>query len=224
LFLKKGSLMKNKYVVLMAGGILTASFVVAAFIYNHNVSNELAEKALDNASSLVRDYSPTIGNTEAKVTIVEFFDPACETCKAFHPFVKNLMDSNPGKIKLVMRYLPLHQGSDYVVKILESAKMQGKFWETLDATYAAQPVWAAHGDPQPERLWMRIGRAGLNIAQAKEDMANSIIIERVQQDLEDAKNLQVNKTPGFFVNGKPLVKFGYKQLQELVESEIRRNY
>jgi protein-disulfide isomerase len=46
----------------------------------------------------------------------------------------------------------------------------------------------------------------------------------VQQDLEDAKNLQVNKTPGFFVNGKPLVKFGYKQLQELVESEIRRNY
>ena len=46
----------------------------------------------------------------------------------------------------------------------------------------------------------------------------------IQQDLADAKTLNVRKTPGFFVNGKPLSRFGYQQLQELVESEINKYY
>jgi len=46
----------------------------------------------------------------------------------------------------------------------------------------------------------------------------------IQQDLADAKTLNVRKTPGFFVNGKPLPSFGYEQLQELVESEMRKYY
>jgi protein-disulfide isomerase len=50
------------------------------------------------------------------------------------------------------------------------------------------------------------------------------IVKLIQQDLADAKTLNVRKTPGFFVNGKPLPSFGYKQLQKLVESEIKKNY
>ena len=46
----------------------------------------------------------------------------------------------------------------------------------------------------------------------------------VQQDISDGRQLQVTKTPGFFVNGKPLIEFGSKQLQQLVDSEIRSNY
>ena len=46
----------------------------------------------------------------------------------------------------------------------------------------------------------------------------------IKQDLADAKTLNVRKTPGFFVNGKPLERFGRKQLQELVESKIKENY
>ncbi len=50
------------------------------------------------------------------------------------------------------------------------------------------------------------------------------IAKLIQQDLADAKTLNVRKTPGFFVNGKPLLRFGRNQLQELVESEINANY
>jgi len=50
------------------------------------------------------------------------------------------------------------------------------------------------------------------------------IAKLIKQDLADAKTLNVKKTPGFFVNGKPLTSFGYNQLQELVESEIKENY
>jgi hypothetical protein len=35
----------------------------------------------------------------------------------------------------LIRYAPFHDGADYFVKILEAAKKQGKYWETLDIMY-----------------------------------------------------------------------------------------
>lgn len=216
--------MNKQLQVPVAGAIILIIFAIAVLVYNEQQSKEATARTNQFASSLVRDYSPTKGNPDAKVTLVEFFDPACETCKAFHPFVKQLMDANPGKIKLVLRYAPFHKGSDYVIKILEAARLQNKFWETLDAAYKTQPNWAAHHNPQPERLWMLIGNVGLNMKKAQQDMENPQIAQRIQQDLQDAKKLQVTKTPGFFVNGKPLQRFGYEQLKQLLDSELRKNY
>jgi len=216
--------MKKQIQVPIAAALLLVAFAIAVVIYNEQQANKLSETTSKNASLLVRDYSPTMGNEDAKVTIVEFFDPACETCKAFYPFVKRLMASNPGRIKLVLRYAPFHQGSDYVVKLLEAARLQNKFWETLEATYESQPSWAAHHNPQPERLWMLLGGVGLDLKKAKEDMQSPTIVQRIQQDLADAQQLAVTKTPGFFVNGKPLIQFGYEPLQQLVDTEVRNHY
>lgn len=216
--------MKKQIQVPIVGALLLIVFAIAVVIYNEQQTKKLSESVNKNASLLIRDYSPTIGNENAKVTIVEFFDPACETCKAFYPFVKQIMANNPGRIKLVLRYTPFHKGSDYVIKLLEAARLQNKFWETLEATYKSQPSWAAHHNPQPERLWMLLGGVGLDLKKAKEDMQSPTIAQRIQQDMADAQRLQVTKTPGFFVNGKPLVQFGYEQLQQLVEAEVRKNY
>ncbi|HET97507.1 MAG TPA: hypothetical protein ENN98_02150 [Desulfurivibrio alkaliphilus] len=60
------------------------------------------------------------------------------TCTAFSPFVKKLMADNPGRIRLVLRYAPFHDGADYFVKILEAARKQGKYWETLEIRYQSQ--------------------------------------------------------------------------------------
>ena len=151
-------------------------------------------------------------------------DPACETCAAFTPFVKQMMNANPGKIKLVLRYAPFHDGADYFVKILEAAKKQGKYWETLDVMYKSQPYWASHHNPQPQKIWNFLPAAGLDIEQIRKDMNDPAIVKLIEQDMADAKTLNVRKTPGFFANGKPLQTFGYKQLQELVQSEITANY
>jgi hypothetical protein len=39
------------------------------------------------------------------------------------------------------------------------------------------------------------------------------VAEVVAQDIADGKTLKVTKTPGFFVNGKPLVDFGCRSAQ-----------
>ena len=216
--------MNKQMQVPIVGALILIVFAIAVLVYNEKKTDELTETANKNASLLIRDYSPTTGDASAKVTIVEFFDPACETCKAFHPFVKQIMAANPGRIKLVLRYLPLHKGSDYVAKLLEAARLQNKFWETLEVIYQTQSEWASHHNPQPEKLWSLLRGSGLDLSKAREDMISATIAQRVQQDLSDARQLQVNKTPGFFVNGKPLVRFGSEQLLQLVNEEIRSNY
>ncbi len=216
--------MKKQYLVAAASALLIVIFAIASYLYNAQKTDEASATAQKNAASLVREHSPVMGNKNAKVTIVEFFDPACGTCKNFYPFVKHLMKSNPGKIKLVMRYTPLHPGSDEVVKILEAARLQNIFWEALEETYATQSAWAINHTAHPDKLWTILTYSGLDIEKAKQDVLNPAVTQHVQQDMTDAEQLQVDKTPGFFVNGKPLISFGYEQLQDLVESEIRNSY
>ena len=134
------------------------------------------------------------------------------------------MAVNPGKIKLVIRYAPFHDGADYFVKILEAAKKQGKYWETLDIMYKSQRWWASHSNPQPQLIWKFLPKVGLDIERLQKDINDPAIAKLIEQDLDDAKTLNVKKTPGFFANGKPLQNFGYQQLQQLVQTELNANY
>ena len=204
--------------------VLVGAFIFGSSYYKKQQVEKFGFMAQENASTFIRDHSQTLGSDDAKVYLVEFSDPACETCSAFHPFVKKLMAVNPGKIKLVVRYAPFHDGADYFVKILEAARKQGKYWETLDVMYKTQNFWASHHNPQPQLIWKFLPKTGLDITKLKVDMNDPEITRIIQQDLADAKTLNVRKTPGFFVNGKPLTSFGYEQLQELVESEINEYY
>ncbi|MDH5518290.1 MAG: thioredoxin domain-containing protein [Gammaproteobacteria bacterium] len=213
--------MKKLSIIITALLVLLSVFAVASYVYKQEKADQAGENAQKNASVLVRDYSPTLGNKEAKVTIVEFFDPACGTCSAFYPLVKQLMSEHPGKINLVLRYLPLHPNSDVIVSIFEAARLQGKFWQTLERAYTTQQAWIEHHTARPEQFWLQLGVLGLDMERLNTDMQSPEVARRVQQDLQDAQQLNVRKTPGFFVNGKPLIEFGYQQLRQLVQSEIK---
>jgi protein-disulfide isomerase len=216
--------MKKQYIVLIAVVSFALLFVLGSNLYKQKQIEKYGFMAETNASVFVRDHSQTFGSEDAKVFLVEFTDPGCETCSAFHPFVKQLINAYPGKIKLVVRYAPLHKGADYMVKVLEAARKQGKYWETLEVMYQTQDKWASHDKPQPELIWNFLPQAGLDLDKIRKDMTDPAIAKIIEQDLSDAKSLNVKKTPEFFVNGRPLSSFGHQQLQQLVESEIKEKY
>jgi len=216
--------MKKQHIVLLAAGALLLVFVAGGYFYKSRQSKRRGFMAKENASLFVRAHSKTLGADDARVYLVEFFDPGCETCRVFARHVKGLMGAYPGKIKLVLRYAPFHHGADIMVKILEASRRQGKYWEILQIMFDSQPYWANHHQPNPEAIWEFLPQAGLNLAQLREDMNAPEIAQLIQQDLADAKTLNVRKTPTFFVNGRPLQGFGYAQLKALVEEEIVANY
>ncbi len=216
--------MKTHVIFAISIVVLIVAFIVGGSYYKGKQAEKIGFMAQENAELFVRDHSQTLGSDDAKVYLIEFMDPACETCAAFSPFVKQMMDANPGKIKLVLRYAPFHKGADYFVKILEAAGKQDKYWETLDIMYKSQRWWASHSNPQPQLIWQFLPKVGLDIERLKKDMNDPEIAKLIDQDLADAKTLNVRKTPGFFANGKPLQTFGYQQLQQLVQSELYANY
>ncbi len=195
-----------------------AAFIVAAVIYNRSVEEQAA--AAVRATVLVRPHSPVFGPMDAPVTIVEFFDPACGTCRAFHPIVKQIRREYPKEVRVVMRYATFHKGSDQVVRILEAARLQGKLEPVLAAVLEAQSAWASHSGANITKVWQVVGNTGLNVANARRDMMRPNITAILNQDAADVQAAGVDKTPTFFVNGRPLPSFGIDQLFALVQEEV----
>jgi protein-disulfide isomerase len=210
--------------VISAGLLAVLIFLLGVFYYSKQENQKITHVVKDNREALVRQHSPVYGNPAAKVTIVEFFDPACEACRAFYPFVKTLVNASFGQVNLVLRYAAFHKGSDEAVKILEAARMQNVYWPVLEAILAAQPVWASHDRPQPGLIWDHIKGTGIDIAKAKAEVSDPRIAKILTQDTADVVTLKVTGTPSFFVNGKPLIDFGPDELKALVAKEVRSAY
>lgn len=215
--------MSRKWIVLGTALGVVLAFVAGVVVFTNRSNQEVKQAAQTNSDALVRPHSAVFGNPAAKVTIVEFFDPSCETCRVFYPIVKGMVNASFGQVRLVMRNAPLHPGSDTAVKILEAARLQGKYWEALERTLAAQPQWASHDRPQPDMIWSLISDVGLDMARARADADGPAIDQLLRQDIADMQALKVDRTPGFFVNGTPLREFGEAQLKALVEQELKKS-
>jgi predicted DsbA family dithiol-disulfide isomerase len=87
--------------------------------------------------------------------------------------------------------------------------------------FKSQPVWAEHGNPQIERVWEFLQPIGLDVEKAQRDMQSPAIAAILAQDTADVAALKVERTPTFFVNGKPLLVMGEQGLRDLVAQEIK---
>jgi protein-disulfide isomerase len=174
------------------------------------------------AARLIRPHSPVIGPANARVTIVEVLDPACEGCAAFAPIVHGILFVHPDDVKVVIRFAAFHRGSDEAVRLLEAARQQGKFEPMLDALFARQSEWASHQAPNIAHIWKIAADVGLDVARARRDAAAPRVDEILRLEKEDTMELRVEQTPTFFVNERPMLEFGSQQLKALVESELER--
>lgn len=214
--------MQKKLVV--AAAVVVALAMVAWGLWStfaHQNSRSSQAVTIDR-TALIRPHSPSLGKADATVVIVEFFDPACETCRTFYPMVKQLMAKHPDRIRLVMRYAPFHKGSDKVVAVLESARRQGKFWPALEALLHSQKEWVANHTAKADLIWPHLEGLGLNMEQLAIDLTAPDLKQAVAQDLADANTLGVSQTPEYFVNGRPLPSFGFEQLRQLVDEELAK--
>lgn len=215
--------MKNKAVLVAVAFIaVIVMFVLGANLYKKGEEVRLDFLAQEKSELFVRDYSPIKGEESAPIFVTEFLDPECESCRGMASFVNQLLEDYKGKIKLVIRYAPFHQNSRFAIRILEAARVQGKYWETLDILFRYQPEWGDHHHPRPELIWTYLPQVGLDVDKIKKDMEDPKIDQMIEQDLKDLQQLGVRGTPTFFVNGRPLDNFGASYLRSAVEREVSK--
>ncbi len=210
--------MNRKTLFISVAGLLLLVFAVAAVLFQQSASESR------NQSALEREGAPIKGPHDAKVTIVEFLDPACGTCRDFYPLVKRLIDKYPGKVRVMVRYAPLHPGSDQVVKMLEAARYQGKFWQALELLFRDQNRWVVNHNSQPTRALAVLRSLDLDLNRFSADMNRPELAQAIQRDVQDGQALNVRATPEFFVNGRPMTSFSYDHLSNLVKEAVADAY
>ena len=209
-------------IVVVILAVLTASVIIQE---DKPTTAETEQTIADEfRAALASEHSPTIGDPNARVHIVEFLDPACETCAMFYPMVKQWMNEVPGKMRLSIRHVPFHRGSDYAVRVLEASREQGKYWETLEALLSTQREWTQNHTVLQDRILPAIADVGLDMGKLEDDMNRMDVLVRIERDQEDAKTVQVRATPEYYVNGRPLPSFGREQLATLVREELAKAY
>lgn len=212
------------WVILVGAIVIVILIALTATVVIQDEKNAQDAQSVDDArgAALVSEHSPTTGDPNAPVHIVEFLDPACETCAVFYPLVKRWLQEVPGKLRLSVRHVPFHRGSDYAVQVLEASREQGLYWETLEAMLATQGQWTQNHTVVPERIVPAIASVGLNMDRLRIDMNSIDVKQRIERDREDAVSLMVRATPQYFVNGRELTEFGYEQLAALVRDELAK--
>ena len=216
--------MSKKSIFISVAGILILAFGLATVIYKNHQASQQGTSGSSKSTVFERQSAPIKGPVDARVTIVEFFDPACGTCADFYPLINQLMDKYPGKVKVMMRYAALHQGSDEVVKMLEAAHLQGKFFPALELLFKNQRRWIINHVSQASSARGILNGMALDHEKLATDINGTAVTEAVQQDARDVQAFNIKATPEFFVNGKSLSSFGFKQLSQLVDKAVQEAY
>jgi protein-disulfide isomerase len=209
--------MQNKSLVFISLFVVVALFVLGGYFYK----NSLSDSRANISDVLVRDYSFKKGENKKNIVVVEFIDPECESCAAFHPIMKKLYKEYSDDILMLTKYLANHKNSELAIKILEASREQNLHDEIMDMILEKLPLWAEHNNEKPELLWEFLKNiSNLDIEKLKKDMNNPKIDEIIKQDREDATIMGVRGTPTIFVNGVELTSLSPKALFNLVEKEI----
>lgn len=212
----------KKRILLVAGvlGALALVYFGVTQVYQQQSTSHYKFLSHSQSEKFVRDYSVRMGAENAPVYLIEFLDPACESCRAFYPVVKDIMKEFEGKVQLVVRYAAFHKPSAFAITVLEAAREQDLYWELLGLLFEKQPEWASHHHPRAELIWDYARDVGLDMDRLKQDMKDAKIQKVLQQDNEDLTFLKVKMTPTFFANGTPLRDFSIQGLKSLITSEL----
>ncbi|MGS4947538.1 thioredoxin domain-containing protein [Meridianimarinicoccus sp. RP-17] len=214
--------MNRRAIMLSVVAVAVAVFAAAAWFTTRPASvAATATVPPEQSEALLRSYSPILGPEDAPVTIVEFFDPACEACRAFYPVMKDIMEEHGDAVRVAIRYTPFHgEASEEAIRVLEAARMQDVYEPVMEALLREQPRWASHGAPAPGMILEIAATAGLDVDAARTQMLAPDLVAILNQDRADVETMGVRQTPTFFVNGRPLDPFGEAELRALVAEEV----
>lgn len=189
-----------------------------------------APKPTTTNSSMIREDSPSIGPADAKVTVVEFLDPECESCAAFAPRLKSVLKDYEGRARLVVRFVPLHPNSARAITLIEAAGEQGKFWQAMDLLLQKQSEWGEkHGAPPdapkpdiPALFEKYAKELGLDIEKYLAAAKENKFAAKIERERKDAQSVGVRQTPTVFVNGRKLNSLSESELRSMIEDESKK--
>lgn len=176
------------------------------------------------------DDDPQLGSADAKVTIIEFGDYQCPSCRAFWRetlprLKKEYVDT--GKVRIVYRDFPIdeiHPEATITAIAANCAGDQGKYFEFHDKVFREQD---RRGRDVVRFKMAELKRWATEIGLDGAMFNDCVDAERhkdeVTKDYTDGAGVGINGTPFFFVNGRVIAgaqPFG--NFRRVIEEELKK--
>ena len=145
-----------------------------------------------------------IGDEKAPVTIIEYASMTCPHCAQFHATTylelkKRYIDT--GKVRFIFREFPLDQLA-LAAFLLARCAGPDKYFPMIETLFQLQKEWVIQKPLGP--LLAIAKQAGMSEQQFNECLQDKKLIDGIEEVRQTAMKLNVQSTPSFFVNGKPL--------------------
>lgn len=142
---------------------------------------------------------PSKGSSNPSVTLVEFADFQCPHCKEGSEIADKVLEKYKDKMRIVYRHMPINPSgiSRKLAAASICAEQQDKFWEYHDLAFKNQEKL---DDNSALKL---ANELKLDEAKLKTCLDDPKTKEALEASEAEGRNLGVNGTPAFFINGKP---------------------
>ena len=218
--------------------IIGLAVLVIALLSYIWVGSKVASSAGSNPSSVKVSGAPLSGVSEgglssyshgpesAKVTVVEFLDPECETCAMINPYIQNEIKYYEGRVRWIFRYMAYHPNSRNAIKVMEAARKQGLYSEAKVLLFERQKEWGSKHDgrdeDQTQKILSIVGSVpGIDLKKLKEDMNDPAIPVLIENDIKEGTLAGVKGTPTLFVNGKMIDPLSLDKMIEWIDQGLK---
>ncbi|MEO1609386.1 MAG: thioredoxin domain-containing protein [Pseudomonadota bacterium] len=214
-------------IALLASVVALSTAVLATAVLAQGTIDEVPIDKLmapDELSEL------SLGNKDAKVTIVEYMSMSCPACAIFHkttlPELKKKY-INTGKVRVVMREFPLNNLAAAGAMLArcagedekdEDGKSEAKSIAMIDVLFEKQKDWVS-GNALDE-LFKIAKQAGFTQDRFEECLQDDDLLGKLSRRRDKAdQEFGVSATPYFFINGKRLrgKSFSVEAFEKVIE-------
>ena len=191
------------------------------FIFRGELTDMSVDPLAETRSKLHPGNSPSIGSATAKVTLIEFADFECPSCRQLDRILRDLLPQHP-EIRLVYKDFPLttlHPWAMTASIAGQCAAQQdpASFWKIHDTIFDAQDVIT------PSNVWEKMSdfanQLGLNVETFRACMANPNTTHEIEKTTAEGHELNVTGTPTIFVNGRKIVGADQPLLKQFIDFE-----
>ncbi len=209
----KKNLKKTRYLhmpsIALGAGIAISCLVLGIFLGNFiDEKDSQSLEELQNAqklAALIENGSPTLGNIDAPLTLVEFGDYQCSFCKKHFVQTHDLIMKNyvaTGNVKILFKDMIVTPGKDsiHAAHATHCAKDQGMFWEYH---YMLYNNWEGEntGWITDDSLNKFAENIDLDMNEFSKCMIEKKWMDLINASQEDAKIMDIGGTPSFFLIG-----------------------
>jgi len=138
------------------------------------------------------------GNLESSIVIEEWSDFECPACGEAYALIEKIFEQYQGKVKFVYRHFPLpyHRYAYQAAVASECAQDQGKFWDYYNQLFQNQKNLTNNDLKKYADL------AGFDQELFNDCLDSEVKEKVVDDDLQEAKRLNLSFTPSIFINGQ----------------------